>query len=205
MSFNPVEWFGYFASMVILISLTMTSIVKLRWINLVGCVLFALFAYCIDSIPTIFMNLGIAGINLYFLYQIYYAKEEYKILAADTSSEYYQHFISVYKSAIEQQASIESLSHQSAFYILRNNIIAGLLIGNNKGDGVLNIKLDFVIPQYRDFKLGKYYLSDHPDFFKKKGISLLRAQTRDKDHQCYLEKVGFIRESPDSTFYAKSI
>ena len=205
MDFNAVEWFGYLASMVVIISLTMTSIIKLRWINLVGCLLFSVFAYFIDSSPTLFMTLGIAGINLYFLYQIYYAKEEYKLLAADTSSEYYQHFISVYKTSIERQAPIESLSHHSAFYILRNNIIAGLLVGNNKGNGVLNIKLDFVIPQYQDFKLGKYYLSDHPDFFKKKGISLLRAQTRDKDHQFYLERVGFTQEEANSTFYTKPI
>ena len=75
MEFDWVEWLGYLASLVILISLTMTSIVKLRWINLVGSILFTIFAYLIDSTPTIFMNIGIICINLYFLYKIYSPKE----------------------------------------------------------------------------------------------------------------------------------
>lgn len=66
MDFDWIEWFGYLASLVVLISLTMTSIIKLRVINFIGCLLFAAFAYLIDSLPTMLMNLGIAGINVYF-------------------------------------------------------------------------------------------------------------------------------------------
>ncbi len=82
MSFNWVEWFGYLASLVVLISLIMISILKLRWINLLRCILFATFAWLIDSLPTVFMNLGIACINLYFIYKIYNTKEDFKILRA---------------------------------------------------------------------------------------------------------------------------
>lgn len=199
-----VEWFGYLASMVVLVSLTMTSIIKLRWINFVGCLLFAIFAYLINSVPTIFMNLGIAGINLYFLYHIYSTKEEFKIVSADTDSEYYQHFIKIYQTQIEQQTSLASLAKYSAFYILRDHVIAGILVGD-KLDKTLDIKLDFVIPQYRDFKLGKYYFSDHPEFFKSKGISKLQTITHDKNHQFYLEKIGFTRESVSSDVYTKKI
>ncbi|MFW6213587.1 MAG: hypothetical protein ACOC8L_11865, partial [Spirochaetota bacterium] len=58
-----LEWFGYAASVVILISLTMSSIVKLRWINLAGAVMFAAYGYLIGSIPTGSLNLGIALID----------------------------------------------------------------------------------------------------------------------------------------------
>ena len=67
MEFNWIEWFGYLASLVILISFLNSSIIKLRIINLVGCILFATFAYLIGSIPTIFVNLSIACINIYYL------------------------------------------------------------------------------------------------------------------------------------------
>ncbi|MCK4513815.1 MAG: hypothetical protein KAU31_01090 [Spirochaetaceae bacterium] len=36
MTINWLDWFGYAASVVILVSLTMTSIVRLRWTNLAG-------------------------------------------------------------------------------------------------------------------------------------------------------------------------
>jgi hypothetical protein len=40
---NWIEWIGYAASLGIMISMLMTSVLKLRLINLAGCVLF-LFA-----------------------------------------------------------------------------------------------------------------------------------------------------------------
>ena len=45
MGIHWLDWFGYAASGVILISLTMSSIVKLRWINLAGAVMFAVFGF----------------------------------------------------------------------------------------------------------------------------------------------------------------
>ncbi len=75
MVFDWVEWFGYLASLVVLISLTMTSIIKLRVINFIGCLLFAAFAYFINSYPTMLMNLGIAGINIYYLWGIYKSED----------------------------------------------------------------------------------------------------------------------------------
>jgi len=37
-----IEWTGYLASIVVLISLLMASVVKLRWINMAGAFLFYL-------------------------------------------------------------------------------------------------------------------------------------------------------------------
>ncbi len=192
MAFDWVEWFGYLASFVVLISLTMTSIIKLRWINLVGCILFAIFAYLIDSVPTVFMNMGIACINLYFLYKIYTSKEEFRIINAPADSEFYQHFLQVNRKDIEKQINLEQLSTDYAsFYMLRNNNIAGILVGEKNAQGVFDIKLDYVIPQYRDFKLGNYYYQEHPEYFKEKGINTLKASAGDKTHCLYLEKMGF--------------
>ncbi|MCU7836908.1 MAG: YgjV family protein [gamma proteobacterium symbiont of Taylorina sp.] len=206
MEFDWVEWFGYLASFVILISLTMTSIIKLRWVNLSGCILFAAFAYLIDSVPTIVMNIGIACINLYFLYKIYSTKEEFKIIKASADSEYYQHFLDVNSKDIEKQISLTQLkADYTSFYMLRDNHIAGVLVGENC-NGVFDIKLDYVIPQYRDFKLGTYYYHDHPDFFKEKGINTLKSLVNDEAHRLYLEKMGFVVESQtDSHHYIKHL
>lgn len=206
MEFDWVEWFGYLASFVVLISLTMTSIIKLRWINLLGCILFATFAYLIDSVPTVFMNLGIACINIYFLYQIYSTKEEFKIVNASTDSDYYRHFLNVNSKEISKQIPMEELEEEhTALYMLRDNNIAGVLVGEEDGKGALDIKLDYVIPRYRDYKLGKYYFHDHPEFFRERGISILKTTADDDAHRLYLQKVGFEKQSDDSNIYTKSI
>jgi len=196
MEFDWVEWFGYLASLVVLISLTMSSIIKLRVINFIGCLLFASFAYFIDSVPTIFMNLSIACINVYFLYQILRTKEEFKIISASANSEYFQHFIDINRQEISKQIDIKKLaSADTSFYMLRDNNIAGVLAGTKDENGVFELMLDYVVPKYRDYKLGDYYYNSHPEFIKAKGINTIRAHADHKEHSFYLEKTGFKLES----------
>jgi len=207
MEFNWVEWFGYLASFVVLISLAMTSIIKLRLINLVGCLLFATFAYLIDSVPTIFMNIGIAFINLYFLYQIYNSKEKFKIINASSDAEYYQHFLNINRQDIEKQISLAELkNNDTSFYMLRDDVVAGVLVGNKENSDTFNIKLDYVTPKYRDYKLGYYYYRKHPEFFKDKGINTLKTFVNNDEHRVFLEKMGFTAlESESNHAYIKHL
>lgn len=76
MDFNWVEWVGYLASFLVLISLLMSSIVKLRWINLVGSSMFSIYGFLISSYPVAFMNAATALINVYYLIKIYRSQEE---------------------------------------------------------------------------------------------------------------------------------
>ncbi|PSV44849.1 hypothetical protein [Photobacterium indicum] len=204
MEFDWVEWFGYLASLVVLVSLTMTSIVKLRVINFTGCLLFAAFAYFIDSLPTMLMNLGIAGINVYFLYKIYSVKERFKLITASTDSEYFLHFIEMNKKDIELQVSREELRlSNTAFYMLRNNNIAGVLVGSKDENGVLNVLLDYVTEEYRDFKIGTYYFETNPEVIKNRGINTLHVRTSNVEHRSYLETVGFKPSEDDRQLYIK--
>ena len=207
MELDWVEWFGYLASFVVLISLTMSSIIKLRIINLIGCLMFASFAYFIDSVPTIAMNLGIACINIYYLYDLYSKKEEFKIISASKHSEYFQSFIEFNRKDIEKQADLTQLPDADIlFYMLRDNTIAGVLVGQKDAKGVLDITLDYVIPQYRDFKLGTYYYKTHPEILKAKGISALRTLAITQDHRRYLEKMGFVAQTTSqSNCYLKRL
>ncbi|MEL7596968.1 MAG: lactate dehydrogenase [Clostridiaceae bacterium] len=75
MNINWLEWLGYLASLIVLISLLMNSILKLRWINLVGSGIFSLYGFLIGALPVGFMNLGIVLINIYHLVKIYHSKE----------------------------------------------------------------------------------------------------------------------------------
>ncbi len=126
MEFDWVEWLGYLASFVVLISLTMSSIIKLRWINLLGCLLFAYFGYRISSPPVLFANLGIAAINVYFLYKIYSTREEFKIINAATDSDYYRHFLAVNSREIGKQIPM-ARSRMMRFLPRRHPVISSLI------------------------------------------------------------------------------
>ncbi|WP_017223216.1 hypothetical protein [Moritella dasanensis] len=206
MDFDWVEWFGYLASLVVLVSLTMTSIIKLRVINFIGCILFAIFAYFIDSLPTMLMNLGIAGINVYFLWKIHSTEEQFKLIVAAVHSEYFEHFISTNQSDIERQTTVDELREaNTVFYMLRNNSIAGVLAGNNNDQGELSVLLDFVTPEYRDFKLADYYYKSHPDVLKHRGVNTLMAKPTTQEQRDYLLKVGFQVVDGSEGLYQKQL
>jgi len=201
---NWIDWFGYLASLVILVSLTMSSIIKLRWINFVGCILFAAFGFLIHSLPTALMNVGIAFINIYFLYNIYNTKEEFQLVEAETDSKYFNYFIKVNMQEIEKQISKDELKIQNkGLYMLRNNNIAGILLGEERTDGVFFIKVDYVTPRYRDYKLGKYFFDEHTEYFKNNGIHELMTEGMEDSHRQYLKKVGFKETTKD--IYIKKI
>ncbi|MDO5039409.1 YgjV family protein [Clostridium sp.] len=70
MNSTLVEWIGYIASAMIVVSLIMTSIVKLRIINTIGCVLFVIYGIIVGAYPISVSNGLIALINLYNLYKL---------------------------------------------------------------------------------------------------------------------------------------
>lgn len=71
---SVVEWVGYCASAVVAISLLMTSIIQLRIINSIGCMLFVFYGLSVGAYPVAFANAVIVIINLYNLYKLYNPK-----------------------------------------------------------------------------------------------------------------------------------
>jgi len=65
------EWVGYLASVVVAISLMMSDIKKLRWLNLFGAMLFVAYGIAIQAYPVAAVNFFIVLIDIYYLVVIY--------------------------------------------------------------------------------------------------------------------------------------
>ena len=189
-----LEWIGYSASAIVLISLLMSSIVRLRWINLVGAAIFAFYGFQIHSIPTGFMNVGIVLIDAYFLAKIYLAKERFTFVEVEEDSNYLQAFLTFYKEDIASFNDMDQF-HKSdndiKLYILRNMEIAGVFMASKVDDNTLEISLDYAIPRYRDFKLGQYLFDTKKDYFVDRGFTRFIAHSDSEAHTKYLNKMGF--------------
>lgn len=63
------ELIGYLASLLVLVSFLMRNIKKLRVINTIGCLIFIVYGVMLNyaGIPIIITNVGIVGINIYYL------------------------------------------------------------------------------------------------------------------------------------------
>ena len=66
-----IEWLGYLGSVFVAISLMMTSIIKLRIINMMGAICFAVYGFTIHAMPVAVINSVLIVINLYYLARIF--------------------------------------------------------------------------------------------------------------------------------------
>ncbi|MEQ6375962.1 hypothetical protein RZN22_14290 [Bacillaceae bacterium S4-13-58] len=210
MAFDWLEWLGYLASLIVLISLLMSSIIKLRWVNLIGSAIFALYGFLIGALPVGFMNLGIVLINVYYLYKIYNSKEYFKLLPIENDSPYVQHFLDFYESGIEKYFSlseVDPIKSEVKLFILRNMVPAGLFIAKRHNEHTLEIMLDFVIPEYRDFKIGSFIYESSKTYFLSQGYTIFISYSSNPDHINYLKKMGFVEDTDEKgkKYYTKTI
>lgn len=189
------ELIGYAASILVAISLMMSAIVKLRVVNMIGALTFSVYGALIESIPVAAMNGFIVLINIYYLMKIYRDEEYFQLLEEDEKSNYTRAFLNFYRDHIKtyQPSYCFDKSYNFSLFILRDMVPAGLVQGNIDKKGVLTIDLDFVIPNYRDFKIGKYLFTEKLNFFRSRDIKAIRTSAGNKDHNDYLERTGFVR------------
>jgi hypothetical protein len=188
------ELIGYAASVLVAVSLMMSSILRLRLINLAGAALFAAYGALIGSTPVAIVNVFIVGVNLFYLARIYGTKEYFRILEVRPESAYLRHFLEFNRADIARflpEFSLPATQPAIAFFILRDVVPAGVLLGEPRADGSLLIQVDYVLPGYRDFKIGDFLFRQQAGFFAEKGIRRLVARASTRRHADYLRRMGF--------------
>jgi hypothetical protein len=201
------EIIGYAASVLVAVSLMMSAIVKLRIVNMIGAFTFAIYGVLIGSIPVAAMNAFIVLINIYYLAKIYRDREYFQLLRVKNGSDYLNAFLNFHKKSIQtyQPGFTAGNDHNFSLFVLRDMIPAGLLLGSLNENGELNVRLDYVIPNYRDFKIGNYLFNDKVDYFVKQGVRKITSPSGNEDHNRYLEKVGFSRSNHQPDLYELNI
>lgn len=192
------EWIGYLASILVAASLMMSSILRLRIINLAGAVCFTVYGLAIRAYPVAAVNFLIVLIDLYYLYGMLKAREFFTLMEVKPGSEYLAYFLSYYDREIQKFLPgfrYEPGPGQVTFFILRNMVPAGLFIGVMRPPDCLAVELDFVIPGYRDLKTGRYVFEQQAGFFRSRGIRQVTSPPGSPAHQAYLERMGFVRQA----------
>lgn len=204
-----LEIIGYLASILVAVSLTMSSIVRLRVINLIGAIIFTIYGALIQAFPVALVNFFIILINAFYLYELTNTKEYFKFLEMRSNANYLRYFLDFHHKEIHKylpKYDFQPQDDQMIFFILRNTVPAGLFIGKIN-DGLLKVELDFVIPGYRDLKVGSY-LYQQKEFFNSIGVRKIISSPGSLTHERYLRKMGFspLRdESSDKTIFELSL
>ena len=192
-----IEWIGYIASTIVLISLSLSSILQLRIVNLFGSILFSFYGFYIGSLPVGIMNLMIVFFNLYYLQKLFFQNDNFEIIESNNSQEYVQKFLEYFKKDIQKHFpdfKIQSTNKQLVLMVMRNMNFAGLFIANEKDD-ILEVELDYVSPQYRDYKNGVFLFNHFRDSIKAKKYKRVKASTSVPQQIKYLKKIGFVSDN----------
>lgn len=194
MNIDIIEWLGYISSVLVAVSLLMSSIIKLRWYNLIGSVMFAIYGFMINAIPVALINTIVVFINIYYLYKIYRTKEYFKLIEIDEDTKYIHSFFDYYKNDILKYFPDFKFALNERgvrFFILRNMVPAGIFAAAEQDKDSLHINLDFVMPEYRDFKIGKFIFEDNKNYFLNRGYDKIFCNAANNEQNVYLKRMGF--------------
>lgn len=188
-----IEMIGYLGSALVVVSMLMSSVVKLRVINTIGSGIFAAYALMIHSYPTALMNGFLIGINVYNLVKLTQKNRSYDLVEGTQGEGLLRYLLDYYREDIRTYfPDFSADSGADRVYIVCcNGEPAGVLLGTDNGQGTLQVLLDYSTPTYRDCSIGAYLYSKLPS----KGVHTLAfAGKETKDHAAYLTKMGFVKE-----------
>ncbi|MBI5170339.1 MAG: GNAT family N-acetyltransferase [Candidatus Eisenbacteria bacterium] len=189
---------GYVASALVAASLMMKSLLRLRVINLVGASLMATYGLLIHAWPVAVLNGTIVLVDLYYLNQMWRQRDYFKLLAIGHDSEYLRGFVKFHRDEIAAFVpgyAFEPDPNHHHLLVLRNMVPAGLVILEPEGaTGTARVLLDFVIPGYRDFGVGRFLFDENAAWFRERDIRRLVSDPGVPRHAGYLERMGFRRE-----------
>lgn len=190
------EIIGYAASLLIAISMMLSSVLFLRFVNLTGAALFTIYGLLIGAYPVAVLNGLIVFVNGWHIARMLRAAEYFHLLRVRSDSDYLDYFLNFHGDDIRRSFpdfdfDFATRAEQMKLLVLRDCVPAGLFIADEAPGGVLNVQLDYAIPRYRDLKVGKFLFVDQATFFRDHGVREIVIKPRTAQLGEYLAKIGF--------------
>jgi hypothetical protein len=189
-----LELLGYLASVLIAISLMMSSVLRLRMINMIGAATFSLYGLLIRAYPVAVLNGFMVLVNAYHITRMVGAKQYFQLLSLRPDSDYLRYFLSFYRTEIRRilpEFEYQPVENQITLLILHDCNPVGVFIAEEKPPGTLLVELGFVVPRYRAPKIGRFLFVQRAPFFRERGINEIVIAPRTAEYGAHLVKVGF--------------
>ena len=188
-----LEMIGYLGSVLVGISLMMPSLVRLRIINSVGCLVFVLYGILIHAYPIAILNGFIFGINVFHLIRMFRQKDYFQLVEISHDSTYLNNLLEFYGNEIAliyPDYDHGMQVNQPTYLVLRNMVPAGVFVYQMNG-AQAKILLDYVIPMYRDFRVAHFVYHEKAGYFHQQGIERFVAAPGRASHAKYLKRMDF--------------
>ena len=127
-----IEIFGYIGSALVVVSMLMSSIIKLRVINTVGSIISGIYAVIVGAVPLALMNSCLIAINVYNLFKLLKTKQVYDLVDGDVDDAFVTYFLNHYAEDIKVYFPgfrKQDIYGKKAYIVCCDGNPAGVLVG----------------------------------------------------------------------------
>lgn len=192
-----LEIFGYIGTALVLTSMMMTSVLKLRIFNTIGSVISMIYAMLCGTWPVFFLNLGLVVINVMQMIRLRKTKVEFTHVQIGAEDGLLKHFLETNKGDIQRyfpEYAYNPDEDTQVHVVLDGMEALGVLIGTRQGDTFV-AELDYVTPKYRDCSIAQFLFAR----LRELGYGQVVEAKVSPVHDQYLTKMGF--EPSEGTFH----
>ncbi|MCB1182244.1 YgjV family protein [bacterium] len=209
MSLDWVEIVGYTGSVLVAVSLMMSSVVRLRWINLVGAATFAVYGGLVGAYPVLALNGFIAVVDAWYLWKMGRERDWLSLLPVrDPEDSYLRGFLDFHAddvAAFFPDFRLDAVADPRIAFILRDMNPAGLVVWE-EGERDALIHLDYVLPPYRDLRCARFFLDRMAPSWRAQGLERVLSPASGAVHRDYLRRLGFVPALPQGlTLFARDL
>lgn len=170
---DAVGWAG---SALLVWSLLQTRLLRLRALNLLGCLVLIGFNGAVGVWPMVGLNVVLAVINIWYLVRMLATRHDdkaYQVVEARTDDGLLAHVLRTHHDDIVRfnpGFTPQDLhrDNAAAFLIVNVDEVVGVVVFHVAANGVAQVKLDYVTERYRDFTPGEFVFR-HSRYFIDRG------------------------------------
>ncbi len=192
-----LEIFGYIGTALVIVSMLMTSVVKLRIINICGSIISTIYAIFGGAWPIVLLNVSLTLINLFQLIRMSHKKLTFDRVITKPSDKSVEYFLSLYGDDIKHffpEYTFPPEENAQVHLAFVGSEAVGIAIGR-KTDETMHLSLDYATPKYRDLSVSTFLFAK----LEEDGIKTLREPIGAPEHTRYLIRMGFFRDGDHMT------
>lgn len=191
-------YFGYLASLLLIIALLVSNDLKFRWFNTAGNIAFITYAIILHAFPVLLTNCILLTINVVYLVKVYRRQEDFDLIEFKGEEKLVNKFLYFYQADIDTYFpafKTTSLKGNINFVVLRDLVIANMFSANLTAGGDAEVLINYTLKKYRDFKVGRFIFEKEKQFLIQKGVKCIVYKVEiNKNHQRFLKVMGFVKE-----------
>ncbi|MBG0566747.1 hypothetical protein [Actinoplanes aureus] len=155
---------GWAGSALLIWSLLQSRLLRLRALNLAGCIVLIGFNAAIGVWPMVGLNVVLAVINIWYLWRMLATRHDdktYQVVEVGTGDEFLAHTLRLHHDDIVRfnpgfAWDEDARRDAAAFLVVSGDELVGVVLFRTAGDGVAQVILDYVTQRYRDFTPGEF-------------------------------------------------